>query len=183
MSLTGEYSMSMQGWRILLKVITLIGGFLMLPLGTFNSAAAQEPDVDISVAYGWWQVIIRPETRFYISETQFYREWDIDPDLDRAFKIDWIMLNGHFRKLGKNRYLFTVRKLIHHPGNAPYSSDCPFKEITLHIKDWETPFRGMRIVIGSYQRFDDVNGFRDSCGGTPSSWPDLAVRRKLAKQK
>jgi hypothetical protein len=173
--------MRMQGWRISLKAITLIGGFLMLPLGAFNPATAQEPDVDISVVYGWWQVVTRPEKRLYIAENRVYSEWD--NNTSTPFKVDWIFSEGHFKRLGKNRFLFTAIRVLNHPQDVPLSNDCPFKEFTLFPSDLALPPKRMEIMVEHYEFYDMDKGLSGSCGGLPAYWPDWRVRRKLAKQK
>jgi hypothetical protein len=173
--------MRMRGWRISLTAIMLIVGFLVQLLGTFNPTTAQEPDVDISVAYGWWQVAPQPNIRLHISKSRLYEEWETDPGAPNM--TGWHQHEGHFKKVGKNHYLFTVTQSSSRPGDERGRSPCPFLEVILYPTDLSPPPIGMRILIDYYRNYDSKKGFIDGCGGRPIYWPDTLLREKLAKPK
>jgi hypothetical protein len=175
--------MLFRNWAKLILLAILTGGFLVPSLGTANPALAQEPDVDISVAYGWWQVVTRPDTRLLISKNRLYDEWDMPQYKDLPLKIDWMLSEGRFTRLGKNRYLFTIERLLNHPQGAPLSNDCRYIEFQLHPSDLARPPKRMEVTIEPHKIFDKEAGFSGSCGGPPAYWPDWVLRKKLAKQK
>jgi hypothetical protein len=167
----------------LIFLAILTGGLLVLLSGTVNRALAQEPDADISVAYGWWQVVTRPEIRLHVSHNQLYSEWSENSEPDPAFKVDWKLSEGQFKRLGKNRYLFTVKRVFNHPQTRSLSNDCRFLEFQLYPSDLAAPPKRMELMIEYHEFHDDKKALSGSCGGLPAYWPDWVLRKKLAKQK
>ena len=174
--------MLLRAWRISLAAIMLIGSFLILPLGTINPAAAQEPDVDISVAYGWWVAGRLPNhIRLHISKNRLYDEWG--PKSDAPLNFGWSQYEGHFRWVDGSRYLFIVERAIASPGEEKNTYQCKFAEVRLKPSTLHTPPRGMTIDITFYHKFEEQTGFSDECGRLPwyvFSWP---LRQRPAKPK
>ena len=163
-------------------LILLSGGFLVPSLGIAIPALAQEPDVDISVAYGWWQVVTRPDTRLLISKNRLYEEWK-PHNRNIPFEFQWVLSEGRFVKLAKNRYLFIADSTAAHPGLSPKQYVCRFFEFQLYPSDLDEPPKRMEISIEYHEFYDKKKGLKGSCGGPPAYWPDWVLRKKLAKQK